>query len=224
MGPESDSARSGARTKERLVAAAREMFAREGYRGATVRAITDAVGVNVSAVAYHFDSKERLYHEVLRDVLLPLRERVLEACQRPGEPRERLEGVIHAVFEHLLENPDQPRFMVGIRMEEDRFPPVVQKILGPVIQALLRLMGEAQAASVVREAPPMLLVLSLLSQPVYFGIVLQRAPRDLIPVDPTTPAGRDRLLRHMVAFALTGLSPDPAPAPTDPPGTKEDQA
>jgi AcrR family transcriptional regulator len=203
--------RDAERTRTRLIAAAREIFAREGYRGATVRAITDAVGVNVGAVAYHFESKENLYHEVLKDVLLPLRERVLEACARDGAPQERLEAVIRAFFEHLLENPDQPRFMVGVRMDEERFPPAIVEVVWPVVQALVELMTEGQEKGFVREGPPMLFVLSLLSQPIYFSIVTQRAPHGILAFDPTSAEGRELLLDHMVRFALAGLRPNAAP-------------
>lgn len=199
--------RAGAeRTRARLIAAAREIFAREGYRGATIRAITDAVGVNVGAVAYHFSSKENLYYEVLKDVLLPLRERVLQACAREAEPQERLEAVIRAFFEHLLDNPDQPRFMVGVRMDEERFPPAILELVGPVVQALVELIEEGQAKGLVRDGPPVLFVLSLLSQPIHFSIVTRRTPHGIVPADLEKPEGKELLLDHMIRFALAGLA------------------
>lgn len=48
-------------TKDRLLHAAGEEFARVGFKSASVRAICDAAGANVSAVKYHYGSKERLY-------------------------------------------------------------------------------------------------------------------------------------------------------------------
>ncbi|TVQ62842.1 MAG: TetR/AcrR family transcriptional regulator [Phycisphaerales bacterium] len=48
-------------TRDRLLHAAGEEFARVGFASASVRAICDAAGANVSAVKYHYGSKESLY-------------------------------------------------------------------------------------------------------------------------------------------------------------------
>jgi TetR/AcrR family transcriptional regulator, upper aerobic nicotinate degradation pathway regulator len=47
-------------TGERLVAAAKKIFAEKGYAGATVKEIADEAGVNVSLISYHFKGKEGL--------------------------------------------------------------------------------------------------------------------------------------------------------------------
>lgn len=48
-------------TRDRLLHAAGDEFARVGFRGASVRSICEAAGANVSAVKYHYGSKEGLY-------------------------------------------------------------------------------------------------------------------------------------------------------------------
>ena len=44
-------------TKERLLDAAEEVFAREGYRAASLRTITEHAAVNRAAVNYHYGSQ-----------------------------------------------------------------------------------------------------------------------------------------------------------------------
>ena len=53
-------------TRNRLIEAAGEVFAEQGFRNATVRDICDRAGANLASVNYHFQSKEQLYATVLR--------------------------------------------------------------------------------------------------------------------------------------------------------------
>jgi len=48
-------------TRAKLLAAASKVFSRKGFSGATVKAIADEAGCNVSLISYHFDGKEGLF-------------------------------------------------------------------------------------------------------------------------------------------------------------------
>src|SRR6516225_12205354 len=53
--------RTGQQNRQRILDAARQRFMRDGYEGATVRAIAADAGVDVAMVYYFFDSKEGLF-------------------------------------------------------------------------------------------------------------------------------------------------------------------
>ena len=53
-------------TREKIVKAAARAFARQGYEGASIRAIVSQADVNQAAINYHFGSKEKLYLAVLQ--------------------------------------------------------------------------------------------------------------------------------------------------------------
>ncbi|MEU8615468.1 TetR/AcrR family transcriptional regulator [Actinoplanes sp. NPDC048791] len=59
-------------TRTQLLDAAEHLFAERGYRGTSVRAITDRAGANLAAVAYHFGSKAELLAAVARRVIEPI--------------------------------------------------------------------------------------------------------------------------------------------------------
>jgi TetR/AcrR family transcriptional regulator, regulator of cefoperazone and chloramphenicol sensitivity len=53
-------------TRERLLESACEVFAKKGYRDATIADISERAGTNIAAVNYHFGDKETLYVEAWR--------------------------------------------------------------------------------------------------------------------------------------------------------------
>lgn len=48
-------------TKDKILKAAKELFAQKGYDGTSTREIVNAAGVNISLIAYHFGGKENLF-------------------------------------------------------------------------------------------------------------------------------------------------------------------
>ncbi|NOZ95754.1 MAG: TetR/AcrR family transcriptional regulator [Acidobacteria bacterium] len=93
---------SGPSTRQRLLEAAPELFARSGYRGASVRDICDAARANPGAVSYHFGSKRQLYRAVLRraadEVAAAVEDRL--PGNAPPSPAEAA-AAVSAAFAHL---------------------------------------------------------------------------------------------------------------------------
>jgi AcrR family transcriptional regulator len=95
---------SHASTKERILSAAEELFARQGFDGASLRQLTTAAGVNLAAVNYHFGSKGALVEEVFRRRLDHLNGRRTAAlAQVSGRPDTTLEQVLDAFIRPALE-------------------------------------------------------------------------------------------------------------------------
>ncbi|GAA1366663.1 TetR/AcrR family transcriptional regulator [Streptomyces beijiangensis] len=59
-------------TRTKILDAAERLFAEHGYRGTSVRAVTDLAGANLAAVSYHFGSKAELLAAVARRVIEPI--------------------------------------------------------------------------------------------------------------------------------------------------------
>lgn len=58
----------GARTKQRLLATALDLFGRHGFDGVSTRQLAERARVNQAAIAYHFGSKEGLYRAVAQHI------------------------------------------------------------------------------------------------------------------------------------------------------------
>ena len=94
-------------TRERLLAAARELIEEGGYGAASVAAIADRAGVAAGTLYRHFDSKQELFVEVFRAVCAR-EERAMKAAsaQMAGDAAtERLEEVLATFAKRALRNP-----------------------------------------------------------------------------------------------------------------------
>lgn len=64
-------------TRNRILLAGMQSFAREGYGGATTRMIAAAAGVTLPAIAYHFGNKEGLHRACAEAIVGGYREHML---------------------------------------------------------------------------------------------------------------------------------------------------
>lgn len=56
----------GVAKREEILKSALQVVAREGYRGASVQEIADAVGLSQAGLLHYFESKDELFTEILR--------------------------------------------------------------------------------------------------------------------------------------------------------------
>ena len=90
-------------TKQRILEAAEDLFARHGFTGTSLRQVTSAAKVNLAAVNYHFGSKDHLIEEVLRrrlDELNALRLAALTVAM--AKPTPLLDDVLAAFVRPAL--------------------------------------------------------------------------------------------------------------------------
>lgn len=90
-------------TKDRILHAAEELFAQQGFASTSLRQVTSRADVNIAAVNYHFGSKDNLVNEVFRRRMDEMSAERLKALRqavqtRPGE----LEPVLAAFVEPAL--------------------------------------------------------------------------------------------------------------------------
>src|SRR5882672_7005059 len=89
--------------RELILDAAREVFATEGLEGASLRAIATRAGYTPAALYFHFDSKEAIYAEVLRDSLTALGAAVDRAVAKTKGPKQKLMAAAMAFFRYYVE-------------------------------------------------------------------------------------------------------------------------
>jgi AcrR family transcriptional regulator len=85
--------------REAILAAAEELFSRDGFNAVSVRDIAQAAGANPGSVTYHFKTKDGLLLEIYQRHCVPMnarRSELLSAANRIRDPQDRLEAIIRA--------------------------------------------------------------------------------------------------------------------------------
>jgi TetR/AcrR family transcriptional regulator len=157
--------RTGAEdVRQALLAAARDLFLRYGYRAVSSRQIAAAAGANVAMIRYYFGGKSGLYRQMLQEVFTPVRER-LEALLSTHAPIE-ISDVLATAVRTVASNPWIAGFVVrevltpegplrGLFLREgpERLAPLVERLI----------QGEIDAGKVRADLDAKLAVLSMIS-------------------------------------------------------------
>jgi AcrR family transcriptional regulator len=146
-----------AERRERILAAATEVFAERGYSGASMTAVASRAGVVASVIYDHFGSKHDLAIELLELHGAEIVKRTITDIP-PGPPRDVVRTSVELFFEFVEEDPFIWRFLF-------RDPPP-----DPDIAAVHRRIHDRAAegiAELVRRAIP--------PQPMFGGIPYERA-------------------------------------------------
>lgn len=198
--------------RQRLLTAARELFAQHGYAGTSVRDITARAKANLAAITYHFGSKEALFHAVLRSVGEPLVEAVTQAAQGPGTPLQRLEQALRAANQHVQANPWAPPVMLRELAGGGRLPEPLVQAWKRNITTLVGLITEGQQDGSIRAGDPLLLALSAVGQVFFFRVGGGRIAQEVARVDLNSPEIRARLIEHIAETARRSLANYPMKA------------
>ena len=198
-------------TKDRLLRAAGEEFARVGFQAASVRSICDAASANVSAVKYHYGSKDALYHAVWAVAA----EQMVSAEPMPrlgdhADPRDALRAFI-AWFMRLVLTESRTHPWAGRLLAHETVSPTpgaldmfVQHCAGPIRDELFRIVGAVIGRPLGRKthADLVFAVIALCVNPKHSRAILVKLGHP----PPETRAGINRMARIVAEFAIHGLS------------------
>lgn len=189
-------------TRDQVLAAATDLFARRGFEGTTIRAIAEAAGVDPAMVGHYFGTKDELFRAVIGAPLFP--ETVLPIDG--SVPRARLGAELLRRVLAVWESPAGAAVLAVARsaVQDERFGGLVREFLfrhavGPVVAQV-----ESDPARAQRRAA---LVLSQ-----FAGLL---ATRYLVHVEPLASATQEQVvdwiaptLQHYLTGELGGAAGD----------------
>ena len=151
----------GEDTRRRILETALDLFAAQGYEGASTRQIAEGAGVNLPAIQYYFGNKEGLYRAIIDDInantdrhMAALVARVHAALDAPETPREALAELLGDMLETFMVlvssgTQVESRRLFFARAEIEETPGLdilhengMRQIFNPCLELLSRLLGK----------------------------------------------------------------------------------
>ncbi len=196
---------AGQGTRERILAAALEIFSQAGFDGTTTRELAARAGVNLGLIKYYFDSKEKLWRAAVERGASELQSTLTAAVPGTIETRADLVELVRVSVRFAARNPAFIRVMNDEgKRDGARMRWLVDRHGRPLYELLLQVFAAARKRMLVPDLEPMHLYYVLIGA---IGMIFSQAPecRRITGVDPT--ASEAVIEAHAEAVARLLLGP-----------------
>lgn len=198
--------------RDRLLDAAEELFCEHGFEGTSIRDIAASADCNIASVNYYFGGKEKLYEEVWRRHLIPMRDTRIVSINKvmtesDGKPKleELLKTFADAFIGPMVDDNKSRQFGILMAREwiDRRLP--ANMFFDDVIRPTMTAMSKAlvKACPGLDESKVPLVVLSIagqLVQLVHVKAILEQVSDSALPVFNLAEA-----IDHIVKFSAAGI-------------------
>ena len=183
------------KTREQLVTAAAEIFARDGYEKASVDMITTNAGVSTGTVYNYFASKAELMMALLEEIGKAHCEYISERVSQQTDPIARVEQLFTAGFEYVQDHPTRSRVLFAnmqgpITPFKERLSEIYQPLVPLIIDEII-VPGMEQ--KIFDQVPPVSTATMILT--FYLGIGSLVGEDGRVPLD----------MNEIVSFVLRAL-------------------
>ena len=194
-------------TRDVILDAAEDLFARQGLGATTIKQIGQAARQNPALLYYYYGSKEGLYHAVLQRVVTALVSRGAAALQASPSPAEAVRGLVRAQIEFVLTHPNAPKLLVREMVDHDarEAQAVLLETAAGLFEKLCHVIRKGQqAGSFRKDVEPRFAAVSTISQAMYFMVA--RPAISLFLHEPVGPATARAFAKHAGDFAVSALT------------------
>lgn len=187
-------------TRQRLIEAARSLFAERGYDGTTTAAIASSAGVAEGTIYRHFKDKKELLFACLEPVISEAFERNLAKAENGISLRELVENMVRERMRILRENRDIYRIL----FTQAQYDPEVRRLfferaLGPRAERIAAVIRNFRERGDLARVP----------NPLIISVGLQGMLWELINFLPDPEPDPEQLNRDLVEFILYGAAGKP---------------
>lgn len=195
-------------SRELLLKAAKTVFARKGYDGATVKELAEEAGVNVSLVSYYFGGKEGLFKACLEQFgreTLAVVQRILKAPESTEDLRVRL--TLYAE-EFVMTHVNEPELTAIIHRECALDLPFTREVFSNVFikifESLMQFLKSAQKSGFLRQDLDLHVTSALFTGGIIHMTRMDHLAKDLFGRSIRDKKFRDVLIQTAVQNFLSG--------------------
>ena len=196
-------------SRDQILDAAEDLFARKGLDGTTVKDIGVAAGQNPALLYYYFGNKEELYRTVLHRVVSAMVARAGAALGTGSSPSppDAIRALITAQVEFLITHPRAPKLLVREMIDHDarRAEAMLLETAAGLFQRLCRVIEQGQREGLFRPGlEPRFAAVSTVAQGMYFAVA--RPAIRLFFGEVVSEATGRAFAKHAGEFAVSALA------------------
>jgi TetR/AcrR family transcriptional regulator len=157
------------KTAEKILKAARAVFAENGYNGTHVDEIARRAGVNKATLYYQIGDKDTLYANVIHQVLGNTAQGIAEAVAKAVHPEEKLKAYIHYIANTVDKNPELPPIMMReIASGGQTMPKLVIEDIASVVTNLIEILDQGKKEGVFAQTMPFLIHMMIMGTILFY--------------------------------------------------------
>lgn len=196
-------------TPDRILDAAEELFAHQGFKATTIKQIGSAAGLNPALIYYYFGSKEELYRRLLTRMLTTIAGQGAERLGAAPSPEAAVRALVGLQSEVLSGHPGIPRLMAremadhGAAHAQEGFT----QLAATAFARLCEIIEAGQRAGIFRDdMDARFAAISVISLIPYFHIFKPAAGILLGGSGDPTPEQMQAYARHAADFVIAALT------------------
>ena len=136
-------------TREKLLRAAKKVFAEKGFHNAQITHIIDEAGVARGTFYLYFKGKEEIFKEILKEVITELKKRI-KVIDLRKDPIEQLKENIINVIDYALRERELARIVLNKNCDPELFS-VVDEFFEDVRKTVKNSLDKGIALGIVRD-------------------------------------------------------------------------
>jgi TetR/AcrR family transcriptional regulator len=196
-------------SRRAIFEAASAEFADRGFSATGVDRIARRAGVNKAMIYYHFGSKQGLYRDIVRELVLAIRARTRAVAAGRAAPARKVSSFIAAFVSEAQGRPHMPSLMMREVAEGGRHLDAgTLRVIADVFESLQAILEEGRRTGAFTRVHPLLMYFTIIGPTVmFFGSGPIRSAILRLAAVGFPEAGPDVLIEHLSRMAARTLAP-----------------
>ena len=168
------------KTAEKILTAARAVFAENGYSGTHMSEIALRAGVNKATLYYQIGDKDTLYANVIHQVIGNIAQNIALAVANANGPEEKIHAYINTIVEAVDKNQEIPSIMMReVASGGATMPRVVLEDIASILTIVAGVLEEGRKKRVFIETVPFLIHMMVMGTILFYkkgSLIKDRQP------------------------------------------------